>query len=257
MEFLRPSRRRTVLSDIAYIGLNVLMAVIILAVVYSVASPLPAFILVLLSKWRIFAVRPQYWYANIVANIVDIIVSVSFVVLLVAASGALYMQIALTALYILWLLLLKPSSKRALVVSQAGVGLFVGVAALAHISSEWWASVVVVLMWLIGYSVARHVLTAYKEPHFALLSLIWGLVVAEIGWLTYHWNFAYDLGFTGNLLLSQAAIVTALLGFLAERMYSSYHQHQTIRVTDIVLPALLTVSIIIILLTVFGTVKGV
>lgn len=257
MEFLRSSRRRTVLSDVAYIGLNILMAIIILAVVYSVASPVPAFLLVVLSKWRIFAVRPQYWYANIVANIVDIIVSLSFVVLLVAASGALYAQIGLTALYILWLLLLKPSSKRSLVVAQAGVGLFVGVTALMHVSAEWWASFVVILMWVIGYSVARHVLTAYKEPHFALLSLIWGLVVAELGWLSYHWNFAYDLGFTGDLLISQAAIVVTLLAFLAERMYSSYHHQQSIRSADVLLPALLTISTIILLLTLFGTVKGV
>lgn len=257
MEFLRPSRRRTVLSELIYVLLNILVAVAILAVVYFVESPIPAFLVVALSKWRIFAVRPQYWYANIIANIVDIIVSVSLVVFLTYASGALYIQIALTLLYVAWLLYLKPSSKRSMVVAQAGVGLFVGVTALMHVSYEWWASAVVVVMWLIGYSAARHALIAYKEPHFALLSLLWGLVIAEIGWLTYHWNFAYNLGFSGNLLLSQAAIVTALISFLAERMYSSYSHHETVRFSDIVLPLLLTISVSIILLTFFGTVKGV
>ena len=257
MEFLRPSRRRTVLSESVYVLLNILMAAAILAVVYFVESSAPAFILVALSKWRIFAVRPQYWYANITANIVDIIVSLGLVVFLTFASGALFVQIALTMLYVAWLLLIKPSSKRSIVVAQAGIGLFVGVTALMHVSYDWWASAVVVLMWIVGYSTARHALIAYKEPHFALLSLLWGLVVAEIGWLTYHWNFAYDLGFTGSLLLSQAAIVTTMVSFLAERTYSSYHHHQTVRISDIVLPFLLTVSTIIILLTFFGTVKGV
>lgn len=256
MEFLRPSRRRTILSEVAYVLLNVLMALAILLVVYFVESPLPAFVLVVLSKWRIFAVRPQYWYANLSANIVDIIVSLGFVVLLVAASGGLIVQIILTMLYIAWLLLLKPRAKRTMVVLQAGVGLFVGVTALMYVSSDWWASPVVLLMWVIGYSVARHALLAYKEPHFALLSLIWGFVVAEIGWLTYHWNFAYELGSAGSILLSQAAIVVTLLGFLAERVYSSYHHNQVVRFSEVLLPFLLTTSLIVLLLTVFGTIKG-
>ncbi|HEY1085137.1 MAG TPA: hypothetical protein VGE34_00240 [Candidatus Saccharimonadales bacterium] len=256
MEFLRPSRRRTMLSETIYVILNVLMAGAILGVVLAVESPLPALGLVLLSKWRIFAVRPQHWYANLTSNLVDIIVSVSFVIWLYLASGALSAQIALTLFYIAWLLFLKPQSKRVYIVLQAGVGVFVGVTALMHVSYDWYASPVVLLMWLIGYSAARHVLLAYKEAHFALLSLIWGLILAEVGWLLYHWNFAYHLGFAGKLQISQAAIVVTLLCFLAERAYASYHYHQTIRLNDILLPLLLTVGTIGMLLTVFGGIKG-
>lgn len=235
--------------------LNVLMAVAILVVVLVIESPLPAFALVLLSKWRVLAVRPQYWPAHIVANSVDIIVSLSYVVFLSAATGALVVQIALTLLYIAWLLLLKPRSKRSFVTLQAGVATFAGIGALMQVSYDWLDVIVVLAMWVIGCATARHILTAYQEPHFKLLALVWGLVVAEIGWLAYHWSFGYDLRITGDLMLSQAAIIVTLVGFLAERAYASYHRHGHIVMTDILLPMLLTVSSVGLLLTIFGQIQ--
>lgn len=255
MEFLRPSRRRTVLSETVYILLNVAMAVAVLGVVLAVENPLPAFLLILLSKWRILAVRPQYWLANVVANAIDMILGLSFVIFLYAASGAFVAQVILTLLYIAWLLLLKPQSKRHWVVLQAGIGVFFGVGALMQVSYDWWASAVVLGMWVIGYTAARHILTAYKEPHFALLSLIWGLVTAEIGWMAYHWNFAYNLPAAGDLQLSQAALIVALISFLGERTYASYHRNKVVKLSEIILPILLCVSSIGLLLTIFNTIS--
>lgn len=257
MEFLRPSRRRTLLSESVYVLLNVGMAIALFGLAISSLGIAPALALVLLSKWRIFAVRPQHWYANLVSNMVDVIVSVGVVVMLYAATGAIAVQVLITMLYIAWLLFLKPQSKRKWVILQAGVGLFVGVTALMHVSYDWWATPVVVLMWLIGYTTGRHVLVAYKEPHFALLSLVWALVVAELGWLFYHWNFAYDLSFAAGLHLSQAAIIVLLIGFLAERTYASIRRHGTVQTSDVLLPGLLTVSTAIVLLTVFSSTGGV
>ena len=253
MEFLRPSRHRTIVSEIAYISLNILLALALLGLALSNLGIAPALALVLLSKWRIFAVRPQHWYANLVSNMVDVIVSVGFVIMLYVSSGALVVQLILTALYIAWLLLLKPQSRRKWVILQAGVGLFVGVTALMHVAFSWWATPVVLLMWLIGYTTGRHVLVAYKEPHFALLSLIWGLIVAELGWLFHHWNFAYNLSFAGGLHLTQAAIIITLIGFVAERIYASIHRHQSVQVSEVLLPSLLAVSVTIVLLTVFNS----
>ncbi len=257
MEFLRPSRHRTLLSEIVYVLLNILMALALFGIAISGLGMAPALALVLLSKWRIFAVRAQHWYANLVSNMVDVIVSVSFVVMLYVSGGAVVAQLVLTALYIAWLLILKPQSKRKWVVVQAGIGLFVGVTALMHVSYDWWATPVVILMWVIGYTTARHVLVAYKEPHFALLSLIWGLVVAELGWLFYHWNFAYELSFAAGLHLSQAAVIISMFGLLAERTYVSIHRHGVLQVNEILLPGLLAVSSIVVLLTVFSSTGGV
>lgn len=254
MDFLKSSKRRSLLSETVYIALNVAFAVTLLVIVMAVDSPLLAFALVFLSKWRILAVRPRYWYANIQANLVDLIVSLSLVVLLDAARGAFFMQCILTLLYIGWLLFVKPRSKRSFIAAQAGTAVFLGVTATMIVSYDWIASVVVLLMWLIGYSTARHVTSSYEEVHGSFYSLIWGLVFAELGWLAYHWTFAYTLPGIGSIKLSQAALIALAFSFVTERFYTSYARHGKIRSSDVVLPTLLSVSLIVILLVIFNTI---
>lgn len=253
MDFLKSSKRRSLVSELIYNILNVALAVGILLVVLAIESPLPAFGLFLLSKWRIFAVRPRYWFANIQANLVDVIVGLSFVILLSTANGDLPVQVFLTALYAGWLLFVKPRSKRTFVAAQAGVAVFLGVTALMTVSYGWYASLVVLAMWLIGYSTARHVLSSYDEVHRSFFSLTWGLFFAELGWLTYHWSFAYVVPGFGGIKLSQAAIIALLLSFLTERVYASYQRHEGVRSSDVVLPALLTVSVILVIMLFFNT----
>ncbi|MEP6710594.1 MAG: hypothetical protein ABJA64_02660 [Candidatus Saccharibacteria bacterium] len=256
MEFLKVAKRRSLWSEIVYIGLNLLLALAILVVVIAINSPVPAFALVLLSKWRVLAVRPRYWFVNIQSNMVDIIVSLSLVVLLSAASGAIVAQVIITALYAFWLLALKPRTKRSLVVAQAGIGVFVGVMALVTVSYDWYAFVVVVGFWLIGYNTAKHVLSAYNhEAHLSLLSLLWAFVIAEIGWLTYHWTIAYDLIGTGHIKLPQVAVFAFILSFLAERVYNSYAKYGEVRSQDILLPTLLSVSVVLVLVIFFNDIS--
>lgn len=255
MEFLKSSKRRSLISELVYIGLNVAFAVALLVILLTIESPLPAFALVLLSKWRILAVRPRYWFVNILTNLVDLIVSLSIVILIYTASGALGLQVVLTAMYIVWLLYIKPKSKRSFVAVQAGAAVFLGVSALMIVSYDWIASLVVLGMWLIGYSAARHVVSSYDEPHASFYSLIWGLVFAELGWLAYHWTFAYAIPGAGDIKLSQAALIALAISFLSERVYTSYVKHGSVRSSDVVMPALLSVSVIIILLTLFNTIS--
>jgi len=250
MELLKIVRRRSFLSEVAYVVLNIALAVTLLVLVLVVNVPWPALGLVLLSKWRIFAVRSRYWAANIRANMVDVIVGVSMVIFLYAASGDLPTQLGLTALYIAWLLFLKPRSKRSYVAAQAAVGLIFGIGAIVQISTELPASVVVVSAWLVGYSAARHILSVQHESHINFLSLLWGFVVAEIMWLTYHWTIGYLVG--NSLQLSQTVVIVAALSFLAERIYISYHRNGRVQSSDIMMPTLLTVSVIGVVLFVFG-----
>ncbi len=252
MEFLKSSKRRSLLSELVYILLNIALAVAILAAVWAIGSPLAAFALVLLSKWRVLAVRPRYWFANIQANLVDVIVSLSIVVLLFSANGAPIVQCLITALYIGWLLVIKPRSKRSFVAVQAGAATFLGTTALMTTSYDWDASVVVLAMWLIGYTSARHVLSSYEEAHVSFYSLVWGFVIAEIGWLAYHWTFAYLLPGMGDIKLPQVALITLAISFLAERVYGSYTHHGSVRSNDVVMPALLSVSVILIVLVFFN-----
>lgn len=250
MELLRSVRRRSFISEVAYIVLNIALAVTLLVLVLVVNVPWPALGLVLLSKWRVFAVRSRYWMANIRANLVDVIVGISMVVLLYAASGDLPTQIGLTALYIAWLLFLKPRSKRGHVVAQAAAGLIFGITAIVQISPSLPSSAVVLLSWLIGYATARHILSVQHESHINFLSILWGFVVAEVMWLGYHWTIGYQI--SKSLQLSQIVIIIGALSFMAERVYISYHKNGKILSSDIMMPALLSLSIIGVLIFVFG-----
>lgn len=254
MEFLKIVRRRSFLSEVVYMGLNVALAIAVVVVIRATESPWPAVGLVLLSKWRVLAVRPRYWFVNIQANLVDFIVSLSVVVFLyttyvgVAESGQKTLILAIiTLLYIGWLLYLKPRSKRVFVIAQAGVALFTGVMALFMLAYLTSVSVTVLAMWLIGYATARHVLSSYDETHILFLSLLWGLVLAELGWLVYHWTVAYAPLGIESILFPRAALTLFCIGFIAHRSYDSFYHHQRIRLNDVILPILFTVSIIVIL----------
>jgi hypothetical protein len=262
MEFLKLVRKRSFLSELIYAVLNVGLAVGVLLSVWYTSSVSLALVLVLISKWRIFAVRPRYWWANLRSNMVDIIVSVSIVFHLytiatadIASSTQIILMAALTLLYIGWLLFIKPRSKRKFIVAQAGAALFFGTSALFIFSYNWPVSIVVLLMWLIGYSVARHILSAYdEETHALFLGLVWGLVLAEIAWVSYHWAIAYPLPIVPSLMVPQVAITATLVSFLAFKAYDSFYKHAKIRMNDVLLPLLFTISVLIVLLVLFNRV---
>lgn len=262
MELLKFVRRRSFLSELLYAALNIALAVAVLLVVRYTGSVGFGISLIALSKWRVFAVRPRYWWANIRSNLVDFVVSVSFVIYLFVIDNAvanpdnsLLLMVLLTLLYITWLLWVKPRSKRSFVVAQAGVALFMGSGALFTVAYNWPVSLVVLGMWLLGSSAARHVYSAYDdEVHGLFLSLAWGLVIAEIGWVGYHWAVAYPLPFFPSLMLPQATLVVTLVSFVAYKAYDSFYHHAKMRTSDVLLPLLFTVSILIVLFVLFNRV---
>ena len=261
MEFLKIVKRRSFLSEVVYITLNVALAIGLMLIVRTTNSLLPAFGLVLLSRWRVLAVRPRYWFANIQGDLVSLIVSVSFVVFLYSFNIAdigdfsrFISQGLLVALYILWLIYLKPKSKRRYVALQAGTALFTGVTAIFTMGYGWDSSLIILTIWLVGYATARHVLNTYdEETHVLQLSLVWGLVLAEIGWLAYHWTIAYRIPIMGQLLLPQVSIIMLSLGFLAYKAYNLYFHFQKIRLGDIFLPLTFVVNIFIVLIFWFNS----
>ena len=252
MDFLKSSKRRSFVSEVMYIALNIALAAAVLITILVTNSPLLAFALVILGKWRVFAVRPRYWFANVQANLVDVIVSLGIVVLTYQATGAVVAQVVLTIFYVIWLLFIKPRSKRLFIAAQAGCAVLLGTLALATVSYGWIASVVVVGMWVIGYGAVRHVLSSYDESHTVLYSLIGGFIFAEIGWLTYHWTFAYNIPGAGDIKLAQVSLIALGLSFLMERAYASYAKNKAIQTGDMILPTLLTLSIIAILILFFN-----
>lgn len=262
MEFLKFVRKRSFISELIYTILNIGLAVAILLIVRYTESVWLAVLLVVISKWRVFAVRPRYWWANLRSNMVDFIVSISIVLHMYTINTStlsepkqLILLVVVTLAYIGWLLFIKPRSKRIYVGLQAAIAIFLGSSALFTMAYNWPVSAVVAVMWLIGYSAARHILSSYDdETHALFLSLAWGLVLGEVAWVSYHWAIAYPLPIVPSLMLPQIAIVTTLISFLAYKSYDSFYHHAKVRMSDVLLPLLFTISVLVVLLVIFNRV---
>jgi len=262
MEFLKLVRKRSFLSELIYTALNIGLAVAVLLVVLYTESIWFAIALVVLSKWRVFAVRPRFWWANLRSNMVDFIVSVSVVLHMNSINAAvitedtkLLLLVGLMFGYIGWLLFIKPRSRRVYVAMQAGLAVFLGMSALFMTLYNWPVSIVVLGAWLIAYSSARHILSSYDdETHAFFIGLAWGLFVAELSWVSYHWAIAYPLPIVPSLMLPQVALIVTLVSFLAYKSYDSFYHHAKIRLNDILMPLLFTLSVLVVLLVIFNRV---
>lgn len=217
MELLRAKATRTRVSEVIYIGLNAFLPLAVLALVRLFDPPYLAVILVLLSKWRIFALRPRFWWANIKANLVDLLVGVNAVGLLyLSGNDHLWLQILITLLYCAWQLALKPKSGMHGVMLQAGIAQCTSLLVLFHFY-RLPELVIIVGCWVIGYVCARHMISNYEEPYIEVMAALWGLLVLQLGWLCYRWTIVYNLGLP--ILIPQIALIMLVIGFCAARMY--------------------------------------
>lgn len=253
VDFLKIVKQKTVFNEIIYYSLNLGLVILLFTLSQTIHSPVVAIVLVLLSKWRVFAVRPRYWWTNIQASAVDTIVGLGVVVLMYLPGVALITQISVAIAYALWLVVLKPQTKPWQMALQSFAAIFIGVTALYSISYSWPVSLVVGVMFVIGYSAARHILYAHEEEQITLISMIWGLFFAEIGWLAYYWSFGYGLPGATSVKLPQVTIITILMSFLAERIYYSWVRNKKVIVGDVLVPTIFTVLLIGVMLIFFNS----
>lgn len=199
-------------SHALHIGLNVLLPIAAYILVRIDFVGL-AILLVFLAKWQIFAVRPRYWVANIVASGIDILVSISLI-LFMANTTSTWWQLLWVGLYILWLVGLKPRSDVLSVSAQAMVGQLL---ALTVLYLKFGDSSLVVLVfgtWAIGYLAARHFLTSFEEPHAALLAHIWAYFSAALAFILGHWLLFYGSVAQIILFLTTIGYTIAALYYL-------------------------------------------
>ena len=255
MDLIKSHKHRSRISEAMYILLNVLLALAMFAVTYVSGSPWIAVALVSMSKWRVLAVRPRFWLANLITNTVDLIVGLSYVTLVYCMMGSVGVQVALRVLYIVWLLIIKPCSKHTYVVVQAGAALFLGLTTVSMMMYEWNPACFVAASWIIGCIAMRHVINTYDEPYSNLYSFVFGVVTAELAWISYHWMAAYAIPGLSPIRLSQFALFTTLFYFVAERAYRSYHAYGEVRRNDIIPPVVLT-ALVVIATYVFAVIYG-
>lgn len=202
-------------STVVYIIFNVLLPLVVFALVRTEFIPL-AFAIILLSKWRMFAVRPRFWVANIRANAVDIIVGVSVLVFMINTESQM-LQLLWTAAYILWLTVLKPASSALMVSAQALVGLAAG---LMAIFVGWGGGPLYGLVFTTGlvcYLAAHHFFDSFDEPYSKLLSFIWGYFGAALVWVLGHWLLYYGV-------IAQPVLLLIALGFGLGTLYFLDHK---------------------------------
>ena len=72
-DFILARKSRNIASSIVHVLLNILLGISAVLITVFSASPLLGILLVLVSKWRIFAVRRRYVMVNLKSNLVDLI----------------------------------------------------------------------------------------------------------------------------------------------------------------------------------------
>jgi len=250
---LRKGRNK--LSSFLHIFLNIALAIATTAAIIISGSYVFGLALVLLSKWRVIAVRPRYWWANIKSNLVDYIVGINIAMLIFLAGtdNINVWHILLTIIYAVWLVVIKPRSEPAMTEIQAIFAIFFGAFATALWPAQTNPIFAILNCFVIGYGASRHVLMQGDDHDINLTTFICGLMMAELGWVFFHWAIVYQLGPDTTLALPQLPIVASVLFFLFARGYKSASRHDgKIRAKDILVPTIFSVSVIAVMLLFFS-----
>lgn len=172
-----------------------------------------ALIVVVLSKWRMFAVRPRFWASNIRANSIDLIVGLA-IVLFMSHSDSVAVQFGWAIAYGIWLIFIKPKSSLLMTSLQAGIGQLFGLSALYLTWASGPLAGLTLLTGLICFLAARHFFDSFNEPYARLLSFTWGYFGAAMAWLLGHWLLFYQFVSQPTLLLSALGYGLAVLYYL-------------------------------------------
>lgn len=225
-DYILARKSRNIASTLVHVFLNLLLGVGSVLITVLSGSPVLGLILVLVSKWRVFAVRVRFLWLNIKSNLVDLIVGIS-IVLLTYFAGPTFLPVdfVLMIIYSVWLLIIKPLSSENATLIQSLVAVFLGISAIAIGTAELNSIVITLLSFLIGYAASRHVLSQGSDKEFTLTTLICGLVFAEIAWLCHSWNIIYTFGNTG-IRIPQIAIILTIFAFVYNYVRQSTIKYQ-------------------------------
>lgn len=260
-DFIRLARKPGFLSSAAHVVLNLLLALGVIALTVLFNTILPAVFLVILSKWRIFAVRPRYWWANILSSVPDLVFSFSIVILswqvgqygrMLEVDGistllpAWSVQLILGIIYAVWLILIKPKNSDRFVKFQASASQFIGLLAIFFIAQILPMEIAVILAFIVATSSARQMLGIYKEKYKGLISLAWGLIVVELVWISWHWSVYYSV--VALVRIPQVAIIVTAIAFVASKVYGAWHDDRKIDWDELGVPSVMAGLLAIVIL---------
>jgi len=201
-------------SHIFHIILTISLPIILYVLVRIDFAQL-AIALVLLSKWRMFAVKARHWPTNIRANAIDITVGIS-VVLFMLHTHSQGVQFVWVVLYICWLLYVKPKSTSLWVGVQAMIGQAVGLMALYTVYGSANSVFLVIATGAICYVAARHFFSAFAEHLGRTISYVWAYFAASLAWLLSHWLIYYGT-------VAQPVLILTVVGYTMAALYYLRH----------------------------------
>ena len=169
-DFVLVRKSRNIVSTMVHTLLNLLLGVGAVMITVLSGSPVIGIILILASKWRIFAVRARYLLLNLKSNLVDLIIGISIVLLsYYAGTSFLVVHILLMIFYSVWLIFIKPLSSESATLAQSLIAVFFGISASVIMSSNLDSIVGTSLAFLVGYAASRHVLAQSILTIFAFV----------------------------------------------------------------------------------------
>ena len=214
-------KSRNAFSSFLHVLMNIALGAGSIYITWATGSFVIGYLIVLVSKWRMFAVRPRYWELNLKSNLVDIIVGCSFV-MIAYCSGQKILPIhfILAALYSIWLIFVKPKSTDVATSMQSLWSVFFGTISLTLIAASANSIFMALGGFVIGYAAARHVLVQGEEKNYEVIYLAAGIIIAEIAWLCHSWLIVYSFNGTG-IIIPQLSVIATIVSFLFGYVYKS------------------------------------
>ncbi len=206
-----PEKKRPVY--LAYKILNALLPIGLLILIRVGLVEL-SILIALFSKWRVFAVKPRHMLANLRSNSVDIIVKVSTLAFIIDAE-ALGEQLVWTAWYILWLTVIKPASSKGWMAAQAMIAHLLGVSAVFLFSNSINDVLLLLLVWFVALSSARHFISSYEENKTQIMAQLWALFVVQLAWVLNKWLLVY-------VFVPQLIFIIAVVGYALASVYDAF-----------------------------------
>ena len=198
-----------------------------------------AIVLLILSKWRMFAVKVRHWPANIRANAVDIFVGLSMIAFM-SSTDVQSIQLVWVALYTAWLLFVKPLSSEVGIGIQSLIAQAVTLSAIFLVWNEASQTWLTISVWAVTYLCARHFLTAFDEAMARGSAYVWAFFCAALTWLSTHWLLFYEV-------IAQPAIIITVVGYCMASLYYLQHTERMTKATRRQFLSLLVVIILFIL----------
>ncbi len=201
-------------SQILHVAFNLLLPFLVFLFV-RIGFVQLALSLILLSKWRMFAVRPRFWLANIRANAVDIIIGLSTLAFLVSTTSE-WLQIVWVSVWAVWLIFIKPRSSVLWVSLQSLIGFTAGLMALFLVWDQGSLFGLTLVTGLLCFFAAHHFFDSFDEPYTRLLAYIWAYFGAALVWVLSHWLLFYGP-------IAQPTLLLVTLGFGLGTLYYLDH----------------------------------